>query len=493
MTSPSNRARTLALVSILIAVFWFTNLVAVDHFPPFIDEMIHVHGSEQVFTQSPLSNADLGRQFTIWWMALFQAHLGSPIWISRAVTVLAGILGMAAMIGIGRLLGGLWDAVLAALCFQFSAYHFFFGRLALADPIAGAAVLLALYFAVRLSRRWRWIDALLTAICLFLAVGAKVSALPYLGIPLAAMLTLHSGARAWRKQIQWGIAAVGIAAALVAAFVLALRLFGHDFLSNSVSYALTNRGGTSLGTLFNLERILTNMQFTWTIYSTYLGALPTLFGLFSLVILAIKREFYLPLCFIGPLAVTLINQIQESRFLIVSVSILLLAGALLLARIMQTQKRPIRVLVVSLVIIWGAIQWLPFAVKAAQNPVSLPLPETDFKQYIRSDASGFGLPEVRTALQALAPAKVIGLLSNCQGLRYLALHDFDVECPNLNPSGENIPELLDLLDQNRAPKIFLVLEDLPYVPASVPGKLVTVVSRPGDGPTLTIYDLSPEA
>jgi hypothetical protein len=481
----------LAIISVLIACFWFTNLVAIDHFPPFIDEMIHVHGSEQVFTQSPLTNADLGRQFTIWWMSVFQAYKGNPIWISRAVTVLTGILGMAASIGIGRLMGGLWGAILVGLCFQFSAYHYFFGRLALADPIAGAAVLLAIYFAFRLSRRWRWGDAFLTGIFLFLAVGAKVSTLPYLGIPLAAMLALHPRARSWHKQIQWGIAALIVAVVLIAAFILGLRMLGHDFLSNSMSYALTNRGNTALVTLFNLDRILSNIQFTWTIYSTYLGALPTLVGLMALIFLAYKRQFYLPLCFIGPLAVTFINQIQESRFLIVSVAILLLASAVVLAQLMQTQKRPLQIVILSLVMVWGAVQWLPFAVTAAQNPASLPLPETDFKQYVRSDASGFGFHEVQTVLADHAPIKVIGLLSNCQALRYLALHDFDVECPTLNPSGENIGELEDLLNQNRSPHIFLVLEALPYVPSNVPGHIVAVIQRPGDGPTLSIYDLTP--
>ncbi|MBZ0288563.1 MAG: hypothetical protein K8I30_13180, partial [Anaerolineae bacterium] len=274
---------------------------------------------------------------------------------------------------------------------------------------------------------------------------------------------------------------------------LILRLFGHDYLSNSVSYALTNRGATSLGTLINIERILANIQFTWSIYSAYLGALPTLFGLIALVILCIQRQFYLPLCFIGPLAVTLINQVQESRFLIVSVAIMLVTGAVVLAQWMNRQKRPIQALVVGLMLVWGAVQWLPFAVTAPQNPVLLPLPETDLKQYVYSDASGFGLSDVRAELMPHTPAKVIGLLSNCQALRYLALYEFEVECPNLNPSGENIPELLDLIEQNRAAGTYVVLENLAYVPSSLSGKIIAVIPRPGAGPTLSIYDLSPES
>jgi hypothetical protein len=140
---------------------------------------------------------------------------------------------------------------------------------------------------------------------------------------------------------------------------------------------------------------------------------------------------------------------------------------------------------------WGLFQWLPFVRTAALDPVFLPLPEADFKQYVQSDASGFGIEELPEILSQYKPTHVIGLLANCQALRYLAISDFSVECPNLNPSGENIDELTNLLNQNRENRSYVVLEDLIYVPATAPGKLITTIQRPGNGPSLSIYDLSP--
>src|SRR5690242_2029182 len=162
----------------LMLVIWLTRLMGIALFPPFIDEMVHVHGSEQGYSISPLMNANLGRQGTIWWMMMFQAHLGSPIWISRVVTVLALMPGIAALMATGRLFAGYWGAALAGLLFLFSNYHMFFGRLALADPIAGSAGLVAIYFAARLKWRRSLLDALMVGILLAVGMVAKINVAP---------------------------------------------------------------------------------------------------------------------------------------------------------------------------------------------------------------------------------------------------------------------------------------------------------------------------
>jgi hypothetical protein len=477
---------------LLIFAIWTTHLASIDSFPPFIDELIHIHGSEQGSTESPLTNADLGRQFTIWWMMLFQAHMGSPIWISRVATLLAVLPGVAAMMGIGRLVAGRSGMVLAGLMYLFSAYHFFFGRLALADPIAGSAILLAIYSAYRLVRRFDVKDALLTGVLIFLAVGAKISALPYLGVPIAALLTLRP-TRFWREQVRWGLVALVTAIVLILAYIVGLRFFGHDVFSNSVSYALTNRGAVSGTSLLDPERLLRNAQFTFDLLSNYLGVPIVIISILCVVVLAVRRRFYVPLCLIGPLAVIWVNQIQESRFLIVPAALLLLSMALVLGEFLQRQKLVIQVIGLGLIVGWGAFQWLPFVNIIIRDPSQLPLDSADYTQYVRSDASGFGLAEVRDMLREQKPTLVIGLLSNCQGLRYLSLKDFYVECPRLNPSGENIAELVELMTTNRNPGTYVVLEELPFVPDTAPGTQLTVVERPDDGSSMSIYDLAQDS
>lgn len=484
---------TLVIGCGVIFCLFVSHLIGIDTFPPFIDETIHIHGSEQGYTQSILANANLGRQFTIWWMMVFQAHQSSPIWVGRVATLLAVLPGFAALMGIGKLAAGNWGMTFAGLVYLFSSYHFFFGRLALADPTAASATFIAMYAAYRLSRRYQLSDALVTAFFLFIAVGVKISALPYLGIPIAAALTLHPIKHTWRKQFQWGLVALGAAIVLVLAYILGLRLFKQDVFSNSVSYALTNRGGTAASTLLDVGRILNNVRFTLDILTAYLGVPVVIVSLLSMLILLLRRRWYIPLCALAPLAIIWINQIQESRFLFAAAGLLLLSLAMVAGDFLRTQRHIIQIVGLGLVFGWGILHWLPFIRTAGVDPVHLPLPAADFAQYVRSDASGFGLPDVRTILQESQPTLVIGLLANCQGLRFLSLHDFPMDCPNLNPSGEGIEELAAMLDENRSTGVYVVLEELPFVPDSVDGKLVTVIERPDSGPTLSIYDLTPDA
>lgn len=493
MNTVAFRRKRELFVSTAILLFLFgAYSVAIDRFPPFIDEMIHVHGSEQGYTISPLENVDLGRQFTIWWMMLFQTHREAPIWISRIATLLTGMVAAASVIAIGRLAGGLWGAALAGLLYVFSAYNHFFSRLALADPIAGAAVLLAIYFAYRLRRRATVGDAVLTGLCLFLAVGAKVSVIPYLGIIVAAAAALSPPGRPWREQVRWAVVALAVAIVSIVALVAGFRLLGHDFLSNSFSYALTNRGATSPSTLLDANRIAANIRFTFEIIAGYLGLIPTIGALVAVGWLLARRRFYLPLCLVGPLLVVWLNQIQESRYLYVPGALLMLCAAIVLADIVSKSQSPVRVAIVGLVMVWGGVQWLPFALTAADDPARLPLPEVDVLQYVHSDAAGFALADVRDYLLERQPRQVVGLLANCNGLRYLSVADFPVECPVLSPDGSRVDELADLLNARRAGGVYAVLEDLPYVPATSPGKLVHTVERIGDRRVLSIFDLSPE-
>ena len=488
----------------ILLVIWLTRLMGIDHFPPFIDEMIHVHGSELGYTVSPLVNADLGRQGTIWWMMLFQAHLGSPVWIARVATVLALLPGIAALMATARLAGGYWGAALAGLLFLFSNYHLFFGRLALADPIAGSAVLVAIYFAARLSKRRNLLDALMIGILLTVGVVAKINVAPFLGVPIAAVLCLYPrrqnaelnhrdteeyGERI-RGQVMWLGVALGTAAILIGGFVVGLRLFGYDFVTNSVSYALTNRGNASINGMVDTSRIITSVQTTFDLLSGYLGVVTVILLLMAQVILILRRQFYVVLCLFGPMLAIWASLIQESRFLVVPVALLLLGGAIVLAGFIRERGRTVQVVAVAMIGMWAVVQWLPFAAAGIHQPNELPLPAVDVAQYINSDAAGTGYPQVRDYLASYDVREVIGLVSNCQAFRYLTMSQYTVDCPTLNPNGSSIPALVDLMNQKRAADVFVLLQQIPYVPQDVPGKLLTVIERPGGGPSITIYQLS---
>ncbi len=480
----------LLICVLLLLLIWLTRLIGIALFPPFIDEMIHVHGSELGYSVSPLVNADLGRQGTIWWMMLFQAHLGSPVWIARVATVLVLMPGLAALLATARLAAGYCGAALAGLLFMFSNYHMFFGRLALADPIAGSAVLVAIYFAARLKRRRSLFDALMVGLLLAAGVIAKINVAPFLGVPIAAVLCLHpDGKVSIRKQAIWLVVALGAALVVIGGFVVGLRFFGYDFVTNSVSYALTNRGNASISGMVDVGRIVANIQESYDLVGGYLGAGMLLALLVAQVVLLIRWQFYVALCLFGPMLAIWASLIQESRFLVVPVALLLLGGAIVLAQIVRHQNRIVQVITVALIGVWAVVQWLPFESAALSRPNELPLPAVDVAQYINSDAAGTGYPEVRAFLSSYNVGEVVGIVSNCQAFRYLTLNQYNVECPSLNPNGSSIPALVDLMNQKRGDDVFVLLQRIPYVPDTVPGKLLTEIQRPGGGPSILIYQL----
>ncbi len=468
----------------LLLAFWLTRLVAIEAFPPFLDESLHVEFADYSLRTSPLAHSNQGRLFTIWLYAVFQAPAGATFWIARVANLLAILPAVAAIMGVGRLLAGRRGMLLAGLLYLFSTYHLFFDRLALADPLAAAGVSLALYFASRVSLRVDYRDAALTGLALFLALGAKNTVLPYFGIPLAAVVALSPRRDARRGKLGWLAVALGTALGLTGAFTLGLALLGYDYFALVGVHNPDVTGGLA-------SRLVESAGATLALLLAYLG--PVGLGVLgaALVALLLRRRFYLPLCLLAPLAVIWASQRQSTRFYHAALAILLLCGAVALAHAMRNRSRLAQSLGSGLVILYGAAHWLPFAWTAYHTPIRLPLFAGDYLEYVASDASGFGLSAVQGFLQGRQVSRVIGVLPNCQGLRYLALDSFPVACPRVNPNGEDIQALADLLAASRAQGVYAVPEDSPYVPDRAPGDLLTTVERPGGGPSLAIYDLSP--
>jgi hypothetical protein len=474
----------LFLLTGLVWLFWATRIVALDAFPPFLDEGQHVDEVERTARTSPLAFANEGRLFTFWWLAPFQPQAAATVWVSRAAVVLITLLGFAASISLGRLTAGLWGAGLTALILGFSVYHYFFGRMALADPLSASAVQVALYFVYRLSRRGQpWI-AVLAGAALFVAVGFKVTALPFYSVPVVAALPAVPIKNYWRQHIKLPGLALGVALGLTAVFTLGLRVFGY----NPFALALLYNASTS-ESLF--ARLTNNITLTFDVWAGYFSLPVLALLLCGVLYLLSKRRFFLPLCLLLPLLALWVQQRQGSRYLIAHTSILLLCGAAALALLVQKRSRRVQFGALSLVFAWGLAGWLPFAWTTARNPAAIALPQTDMQEYVWSDASGYGLREVYTALKEQGATRVLGIMSNCWGLRYMAQRDLPVECTDINPNGSTRDTLEQKMRDSQVEGVYVVLESLPFVPSSSPGKLITVIQRPGNGPTLSIYHLAP--
>jgi uncharacterized membrane protein len=475
----------------LILAFWCSRLIALDVFPPFLDEVLHVRQAELSWTSSPLAYTVEGRLFTHWLHMLYQPYLtASTVWLMRAATLILLLPGFAALLGLGRLMAGGSGMALAGLFALFSTYHMFFERLALADALSGAAASLSLYFAYRLARRANLWDAALAGGALFLSVGFKATALPYLIVPVVAALILRPARRRWIDNIRWLAVALVGSVGLLAVFTLGLRLLGHDLFA---FISLYNAGATAP----LLERTVNNAESFIQIVVAYTG-LPMFTCLVLALVMALlgrqQRHLYLVICLVGGLMALWVNERQFTRYFLFPTAIVLLCGAVILAEIIHKKSPVIRLLGLSLVLLWGIIQWVPFAYAAYNAPFDLPLAPRDYTEYVSSDASGFGLSTVLNTLRGpLVGSKneVIGIFSNCLGLRYLAHNEPVITCPRLSPSGEDRAGLAALMAQNRRAGVYVVYESLPFVPTEVPGTLVVRVARPGSGSQLSLYSLAP--
>ncbi len=460
----------------LLLLFWATRLIALESFPPFVDEVFHLEFGRMVVSSGILDRAEEGRQFTVWWYVLFAAQTNNTVWVARAATLLAVLPGFAAAAALGRMAAGAIGGVLVGLLYVFSTYHFFFERLALADPVSASAAVVALAFAYRYRFRIRLSDAVLCGLALFVSVGAKISALPYFAIPVLAALTLRH--RPHRDAARWGGAALLTAVSLTGIYIAVLFWRGRN-----VFYYLQT-GGRGEGVFETLAR---NFSTSFDTLSGYGGVIAALLLLAGVIVLVARRRFFLPLCFLLPLCVLALSARQDSRHIVAPITILLICGGAALGQIAQT--RALKGIAVATVLAWGLLNWLPFAYTGATAPSELPLPAGDVVEYMNSEGSGVGIRETAALLTEMQTQRVIGILANCFSLRTISQGRLNVECPRLSPSGEDIETLSALMDDSRAEGTYAGFEQLSYAPPTVPGELVAVIDV--RQPPLAIYHLAP--
>lgn len=475
--------RHLLILSVgALLLFAALRLTALGAFPPFIDEGFSVEVAREILAGRLTPFATEARTFTIWLLALFQAPSAPDVlWLIRAVSVLVTCIGFAAFIGAARLLGGRQAALFAALIGLFSPYHFFYERLALADPLAAAAALCGVYCAARLSKRAALSDALLCGIALFAAVGFKLTVLPFFGVPLAAFLTLNKG-YALRVRLRWLATALGSPILLTAAFAALQAWRGYNWFGPITAH---NAGG------FSLTRLAENIPQTGALLSGFFSLPFSVVLVAALCLLVARRQFFVPLCSLGILGVLWLNQTQYGRFFGAAFALLLLGAALGLAEGLRRTAWRGTAGGALLIAAWAALFFVPFRAALLAGEAPPTLPDAEYREYVSSDASGFRLEAVLSALHERGAQRVVGVIANCEGLRMRARDSLLVICPRLQHSGANREAVAEEVRAWRQAGNFAVLEDIPYLPEQLAGEVVLRFQKPRDGTTYTLYDLTP--
>jgi hypothetical protein len=378
---------------LLLLLYWLTRLHSLAALPGFFDEAVHIRWAKLVWAGQPFHAASDGRLLNIWaYAALFP--FGEALWVARAATILAGALGFAALMAVGRRLLGRRAGLLAGLLYIGLPYAFFYERMALADSFAAPQVTLALWAALgtlgpgaaKPGAGWRRrAGALLTGTLLAALVLTKLTDLLFLAIPALVWLGL-SGAGGRRQAVARLAVTYGTAVILIGGAALLLKLLANSDLGLDLIAARTNPAPP-------WARLLNN---TVTLYA-YRGYLSPVVGLLALLAVPLgpaRRPLLLLAAIVGLLVAALLagSNVAESRFLAPVLPLVALLAGAAASRLVGWAPRPWR-LPVALAVLAGAAVAGParFFRLAWTAPGELPLTDWDRYQYVEQWPAGFGL------------------------------------------------------------------------------------------------------
>lgn len=449
----------------------------------FIDESVHVWLQERVWEENRLFDTRFKRLGTVWALVPFQPHVAEPIFLARTVILLSILPAIAALLKVAHLVAGQRGLFAVGLLVLLSPYHYFFNRMALGDPISAAPILVAIYLAFRSRYRFSYFDAALCGLALFAGVFTKTVVLPYLGVPLAAMLTVPKWSIS--KRVRW--LGVSLGAALIPMLVLEtiFTLRGQDWLSETLRYSPTAESGGAI-----LDRLAPNLQELLDLLTHYLSVPGLGIVLIGIGLAVWQRQWFWLLVTLAPAGALAITATQETRYWIAPMYLLLLLTGIVYVRLLQNTQG-YRVLLLG-IFAWGAMLWLPMVIGVNTNPLGLNLPPEDRHEYLNADGTGFGFAEIADHIPSENRPEILGILSNCQGLRYTYWDTYEVLCRPIRPNGRDIPVMLNWVEESRGVVPYVVLEESIFLPDSIEGEEIVYIERPRSRANLTIYSIQPE-
>ncbi|MEM6282828.1 MAG: hypothetical protein AAF787_11590 [Chloroflexota bacterium] len=471
--------RLFAAVTTLL-IFFALRLTVIDVVPPFIDEAFLVDVAASIPATSPLYRSGEGRLFAGWYWFAMQTPHGAAFFMGRAAHTLVIVLGVVSAMAIAHsITRRLWAIPVTAIVFGASRYLTFFDAFGNVEPLFTGFMLAALALTLRLRTRAHWLDAAIVGGLLFVAVGTKLNAIPHIFIPVAGVVALKPAGRIWRRQLAWGVMALGMFGGLFGALLAVQQWRGYAPL-----FHLLNSGGGSVAVGARTSEIIAALM-------TYSGVAWLSLAVAGVIMLLLRRDFYLLLAVFVPFATLWLTGKYFTRYLYPNVAGVLLIAVIGVCYLLPRRGRLAGALTLML-LLYGGADWYVFTSGLRTEPETVLL-SRDFAEHYAADGSGAGLDAVLAVATEHQPERVVGMLANCQSLAYMAGDGLVVECPRVSPSGEDVEPLAQLAADLRGENVLVVLENIPYVPERIPGTVLATVERPGSLTTLRVYDLSNES
>lgn len=467
-----------SLLVILFLVIRSTNLTL---FPPYVDEWLHINRAFNILKEGQLLvYTEGGKYLQIWLITPVIALSSDPIWSTRMVSVVAGLLAAIGCYFLGKTLFQRAEVGLAAAFFYtVIPYAFFLDRLVLNDGMLGALGIYIFLFSVMLIKKPGIWPVVGLGLSLGLAGLTKLNGFALWGIP--ALVTLAH--QLWPIKVWRYIAKaylLGIVVALPVIFLLPQQISAPA----DKTWILDGSSPTSFYELW-----FKNFQRGWVYFQTYL-TWPILIIIFLGVILILWQRHRNGLALIGITFIYIIffNVIGTEvhpRYLYPVIPFLLIpAGYAVitisdwLVQLLKGLALPLRDTVLSGIIqitlvILLALPAMRFDVHLLFDPLQAPLEPVNRWLFIDGWLSGYGLDEASAYFkeQATQRGPIVVVRHDTPGLTREGLdltlgHEADIKLVTINLFHDSANQLTHLLKKEARP-VYVILS-LPPVMGTAP-------------------------
>jgi hypothetical protein len=366
-------------------------------FQLFGDEVLHLGRAQEIATGANLfAGLDQNKWLYGFFLALFKPNQATGYWIGRWVSALWGLVSIASCIALGRVIDGRRTGLLAGLLYAVMPLATFHERQALVDPMMTAATTFSMVVTFHLIRQPRWSHGALLALAFIVARLTKPAMLPFLLLPLVALVLFARPRRDPRALLSaLGLWAAAVAITLGAAeliYALAARAGVAPLETHQINLANTVlehfRGDSTLGHLWQdlgvmveihtlyvgwLILALVALAFLWALLGPRKRWRETLYLFIPAVLFAA-----IPLLANRP---TRTGEIA-SRYLLLDLSALVTLAALGLS--LGLERLPKQISRRALPVVVGALLIFPmqFNLTLIRDPLALRLTLYDWRVYV---------------------------------------------------------------------------------------------------------------
>ncbi len=400
---------TFAILLLIFFIHLFIRSHNITALPLFVDEGNHIRRAATVYDFEQHPAVESHGKFLFYFVpGIFDLKQNdTAFFLSRLSVALSSMLTLAVIFIITRRLFDERAALIAAAFYAFLPFAFFFERMALSDPWAGFIATVLVWQSIRFAAKPTYQRAMWVGVFLALTPAAKltmafVDFMPLLAVALFSYYT--SFKEMMVRYFPHGLRALLVMAGLWALVIVPAIIQYYQ----GVDYALydtwlvntTTKADTFMG---KLDDAWEKMALLVSLPITLLLLIQTGLGLtlkkyrrqMLLVVLWLVLAWLTTFFLVGR------NSFQ-SRYMTAgtpAVAVLFGAGSLILADRLIQQPRRALYAAASVVVVWAALFAIPFAQKAASDPVQLKMPWLDRQNYFEGSFTGYALLDAMRYVQ----------------------------------------------------------------------------------------------